>query len=58
MATPSKNKNNPDNRVKKKQNKIMSSIDCDRCKEKCAEYQKYIDRLKSGKILKGIVCKK
>jgi len=51
-------KNNPDNKVKKHENKVISSSECEKCNEKCEAYYKYIDLLASGKIGKGIICKK
>jgi hypothetical protein len=52
-------KNNPDLKVKKKENKIMSVVDCEKtCKEFCKEYYEYCKKLENGKILKGLVCRK
>jgi hypothetical protein len=53
------NKNNPENKIKQKQFKTMSVVDCEKnCKEFCKDYYEYCDKLKAGKILKGITCKK
>lgn len=51
-------KNNPDNKVKKREPKIISSIECLKCNEQCDAYFKYIDLLDSGKVGKGIKCVK
>jgi hypothetical protein len=54
-------KNNPDLKIKQKQNKIISVVDCEKnCKNKdsCKEYLDYCNKLKLGKILKGLTCKK
>jgi hypothetical protein len=52
-------KNNPDNKGKRKEYKIMSVVDCEKtCKEFCKEYYEYCKKLEAGKILKGLVCRK
>lgn len=58
MGKAGKNsKNNPDNKTKRKEYKILSIIDCEKCKTKCKEYDDYIIALNTGKIGKGITCK-
>lgn len=59
MGKAGKNsKNNPDNKTKRKEPKIISSTECQKCNSKCDAYFKYEKFLKSGKIGKGIPCKK
>jgi hypothetical protein len=59
MGKGKNSKNNPDNKTKRKEYKIMSVVDCEKtCKEFCIEYFNYCDKLKAGKILKGLTCRK
>jgi hypothetical protein len=51
-------KNNPDNKVKRKEPKIISSTECLKCNEKCDAYFKYEKSLSEGKIGKGVCCRK
>jgi hypothetical protein len=56
MAGSKGSKNNVENRVKVKEPKIISSLECEKCKEKCDAYFKYEKLLASGKCGKGIKC--
>jgi hypothetical protein len=52
-------KNNVENRNKQKQYKVMSVVDCEKtCKEFCKDYYEYCKKLESGKVMKGLVCRK
>jgi hypothetical protein len=53
-------KNNPDLKVKKKENKIHESAFCEKCSERsdCKEYNDYVLRMKiKGKGF-GVTCKR
>jgi len=52
-------KNNPDNKVKKHENKIHESAFCEKCSEheNCKEYNDYVLRMQKKGIGYGIVCK-
>jgi hypothetical protein len=56
--TNKQSKNNPDNKIIKKENKIISSSECERCKEQCDAYFNYVKLLASGKVGRGVICKK
>lgn len=51
-------KNNVENRVKVKEQKVISSVECQKCKEQCDAYFKYEKSLSDGKIGKGVCCRK
>jgi hypothetical protein len=61
MGKAGKNsKNNPDNKVKRKEYKIHESAFCEKCSEhsNCKEYNDYILRMAKKGIGYGIVCKR
>jgi hypothetical protein len=60
LATKSKNKNVPENKTKSKNSepKVISSVECDKCQQKCRAYFEYVDLLNRGKIGFGLLCKK
>ncbi len=53
---PQASKNNPENRNKGKQTKMVSSITCDSCTQKCKAYKEYELRLQNGAIGHGVRC--
>ena len=56
-----KNKNNPDNKSTKPKTKLYESSHCEsNCKDvgTCEKYKGYMERLKSGKVGRGIPCSK
>jgi hypothetical protein len=61
MGKTGKNsKNNPDVKTKQKQNKIVSSVDCERCKdrENCKEFKDYEVRIQKKLVGRGVTCKR
>lgn len=58
MTSKNRSKSNSDNKVKIKQPKIISSLECQKCNEKCDAYLKYEKSLTEGKIGKGLTCRK
>lgn len=60
MATKKGSKNNPDTKVKFRENKIISSTECEKCKdrESCKEFADYEMRLKKKLVGRGVVCKR
>jgi hypothetical protein len=52
-------KNNKIEKPKQKQFKRIESSICEtKCDQKCKEYEDYVNRLKTGKIGIGVLCKK
>jgi hypothetical protein len=59
MSKGKGSKNNVDNKVKKKEYKTIDSTYCEKnCKEFCKDYYNYCEKLHSGKVMKGLICKK
>ena len=58
MATPKKanSKNNPTSRSQIKQARVVSSVECERCKTPCKNYERYIELLNLGKLGYGVKC--
>ncbi len=56
QATKSGSKNNPDNKNKAKQTKMVSSITCDSCPQQCKAYKEYELRLQNGAMGYGVKC--
>jgi hypothetical protein len=60
MSGSKGSKNNPDLKVKKKENKIHESAFCEKCSEHddCKEYKDYVLRMEKKHIGYGITCKR
>ncbi len=60
MSKKNKGKTNKNSvqQIKQKQYKRIESTICENCNTQCREYERYIQRLSSGKSGIGIVCKK
>ena len=53
-----KKKSNMAQQPKRKDVRVVESSVCEKCGVKCNEYYDYLRKLESGKIGKGIICRK
>lgn len=58
MSKMKPSKNNPDNKFKKSKDRIISSIECERCQHQnqCAEYIRYKKAILISGIGYGVKC--
>ena len=60
MGKGKNSKNNSDNKMKKREPKIISSVECEKCKDKdvCKDYINYMKVYQKKLVGKGVVCRK